>query len=75
MAANPVKPAVVVKPELPKEMPVAKKDVVNVIMVAHTSLYHPYQRRWVPEIMDEPVEMVLDSWLQCQIDAGLVKIV
>ena len=64
------------QPELPKEMPTeSKKDVVSVVMVKHSSIYHPYQRRWVPEVMDGPIEMVLDSWLQCQIDAGLVKVV
>ena len=64
------------EPNLPKEMPVdSSKPVVKVIMVQHSALYHPYQRRWVPEVMDDPVEMVLDNWLQCQIDAGLVKVV
>ena len=60
--------------ELPKEKPV---EMVKVVMAGyHTAIYHPYQRRWVPEIMDCPdgVEMPMDSWLKCQIEAGLVKV-
>lgn len=63
--------------KVPEQLPVEKQGVVlvKVIMVKHSPLYHPYQRRWVPDIVDEPIEMVLDSWLQCQIEAGLVKVV
>lgn len=62
---------------LPKPIPVATKqaNLVSVVMVKTSSLYHPYQRRWVPEIQDGPIDMVLDSWLQSQIDAGIVKVV
>lgn len=61
---------------LPKTMPVATKQatLVSVVMVKTSSLYHPYQRRWVPEIQDGPIDMVLDGWLQSQIDAGLIKV-
>ena len=58
--------------------PLPREGFVVVAMdIKHNSLYHPYQRRWVPTVIDLPegLEMELDSWLQCQIDAGLVKIV
>lgn len=61
--------------QLPTAMPSDVKQTVKVMMVKHTAIYHPYQRRWVPEAIDGPVEMVLDGWLESQIDAGLVKVV
>ena len=67
-------PKVVEKPT-PKPLP-REGFVVVAMDIKHSSLYHPYQRRWVPTIIDLPegLEMELDSWLQCQIDAGLVKV-
>lgn len=62
--------------KLPEAMPVEKQPkVVRVVMAKHSSLFHLYQRRWVPDIYDEPQEFILDGWLQSQIDAGLVKVV
>ena len=64
-------PKVVEKPK-----PLPREGFVVVAMdIKHNSLYHPYQRRWVPTIIDLPegLEMELDSWLDCQIKAGLVK--
>ena len=69
-------PKVVEKPT-PTPKPLPREGFVVVAMdIKHNSLYHPYQRRWVPTIIDLPegLEMELDSWLQCQIDAGLVKV-
>lgn len=62
--------------ELPKELPVTKSMVKVAMASFHTPIYHPYQRRWVPELSDCPegIEMPLDSWLKCQIEAGLVKV-
>ena len=65
-------PKVVEKPK-----PLPREGFVVVAMdIKHNSLYHPYQRRWVPTIIDLPegLEMELDSWLDCQIKAGLVKV-
>lgn len=64
-------------PPMPKEMPTAPKvevQMVKVKMNHRNRLYHPYQKRYIPEIFDEPVEMPLDSWLQCQIDVGLIRV-
>lgn len=63
--------------EVPKRMPVDEKVVAVVMVHAYDPLYHPYQRRWVPtaDMCPEGVEMPIDSWLQCQIEAGLVKVV
>ena len=57
--------------------PLPREGFVVVAMdIKHNSLYHPYQRRWVPTVIDLPegLEMELDSWLDCQIKAGLVKV-
>lgn len=75
------KPAVVEEPivEAPKELPIEKsKPVVTVVMSgAFTPIWHPYQRRWVPELKECPegVEMVMDGWLRSQINAKLVKVI
>ena len=63
--------------EKPTPQPLPREGFVVVTMdIKHNSLYHPYQRRWVPTVIDLPegLEMELDSWLDCQIKAGLVKV-
>lgn len=61
--------------DLPKEMPKEPDvEMVKVTMVKHAAIWHPYQRRYIPELMQGPQSMPLDNWLQCQIDAGLVKV-
>lgn len=74
-----VEPKPIAVPEVPKELPVEKaKPVVMVAMSgAFSPLWHPYQRRWVPELKECPegVEMVMDGWLRSQINAKLVEVV
>lgn len=65
---------VVKKPAL---NPLPREGFVVVAMdIKYSSLYHPYQRRWVPTLSDLPegLEMEKDSWLSSQIEAGLVKV-
>lgn len=62
---------------MPKVMPAeSKAETIAVVMdMRFTPIYHPYQRRWVPNVEDGAVDIPLDNWLQSQIDAGLVKVV
>lgn len=67
-----------VKVEKPDIKPAPREGFVVVAMdIKFNSLYHPYQRRWVPtiDVCPEGLEMERDSWLDCQIEAGLVKVI
>ena len=58
--------------------PLPKEGFVVVAMdIKYNPLYHPYQRRWVPSLVDcsEGLEMQLDSWLDSQIKAGLITVI
>ena len=67
------------KAKLPEQMPTEKSvAMVTVVMEEQFNpLFHPYQRRWIPALYDLPegIEMPIDSWLQSQIDAKLVKVI
>lgn len=45
--------------------------IVNAYTVAY-QLWHPFQKRMIP--VNDPVPVIYDSWLDCQIKAGLVKV-
>jgi len=52
--------------ETPTPKPVAKPKYVSKFRV-----FHPYQSIYISDI---PVIVEMDSWLQCQIEAGIVNV-
>lgn len=57
-----------------QEAPVVEdnRKIIRVYTNARDPLHHPFQNRWIPSDVDG-VEVIEDSWLRCQIDAGLIK--
>lgn len=63
------------KEETPlQEAPVVQdtRKIIRVYTVSGDPLHHPFQKRWIPNDVDG-VDVIDDSWLQCQIKAGLIK--
>lgn len=55
--------------ETPKETKETPKPVIK--YVSKFRVFHPYQKVYISDI---PVIVEMDSWLQCQIEAGIVNV-
>lgn len=55
-------------------MPVSKQEkvieIINVYAVRY-QFWHPFQKRMIP--VNDPVPVVKDNWLKCQMNAGHIK--
>lgn len=52
--------------------PRPKKEIVTKYISAKVQMYHPFQKVVIPT-GSPGVILEKDSWLECQIDRGLVK--
>jgi hypothetical protein len=70
---EPVVEAPVVEAPPVQPMPAAKTKPMVTVVAARVDMWHPFQHR--PIFVAEPVEVVMDNWLQGQIDANHIKVV
>jgi hypothetical protein len=54
-------------------MPKVKAKNLVTVIAARVDMWHPFQHR--PIFVAEPVEVVMDNWIQGQIDANHIKVV
>ena len=55
------------------EMPKVKEVKVIKVYCTNNSLWHPFQAKYIPIDPGHAVPVIEDSWVKCQIKAGLVK--
>ena len=66
-----VDPEVAVEPEV-AEAPVCDSEAISV-QASKAPMWHPFQQVWIDSLL--PADVENDSWVQSQVEAGLLLII
>lgn len=66
-------PAVESDATAPQTEPITPQTkLVTKVRAVKDAMHHPFQKRWIG-VETEGIEVTLDSWVECQIEAGFLE--